>query len=111
MIIYGVSTSCQSVCVQPYMQLAIPSEDLGRATGMILFGSSIGGTIFNSAYNIFYNSKYAHAMELGGGEHLAQAVTETFSLLSVLSAICGVGIVVLALVLIPKAAKKTAETV
>jgi len=110
MLIYGVATSCQSVCVQPYMQLAIQPADLGRATGMILFGSSIGSTIFNSAYNVFYNYKYAAAMELGGGVHLAQAVSETFSLLSVLSAVCGVGILVLALTLIPRVkAKKTSH--
>ena len=101
MLIFGVGTSCQSVTIQPYMQLGVEQDRMGTATANLLFGSSIGGTVFSAVYNIFYNIKYAAAAAQGGGEHIAQAIAETFSAAAIFSAICGLLIVLVALLLIP----------
>jgi hypothetical protein len=82
--------------------VSLPQEALGIATAMVSFAGSIGGAVFNAFYNIIYNSKYAEAVELGGGEHLSHAVAEVFSSMSVLTAVCGALIVLVTFVLIPK---------
>ena len=97
MLLFGIGTSCQSVCIQPYMQMSVSAADMGMATAMIQFANSVGVVIFNAFYNISYNMRYAHAMELGGGEHLAEAVAETFSSMSLLSAVTGLIIILFAL--------------
>ena len=106
MLIFGLGTSCQSVCIQPYMQLTVPPAKLGSAAAMVLFANSIGVVIFNAFYNIFYNARYAEAMVQGGGAKLAEGIAETFSCISILSAVCGAAIVILALWLVPS--RKTA---
>lgn len=102
MIVFGVGSSFQAVSIQPYMQVSVEPRDMGIASAMILFANSLGVAIFNAIYNIFYNARYAAAMELGGGEHLAIAMADTFSAMAVFSAACGATLVVLALVLIPR---------
>lgn len=101
MLIFGVGTSCQSVCIQPYMQMAVPSTQLGIAASMVQFANSIGVVIFNAFYNIFYNARYSAAMAQGGGPRLAEAIAETFSCISILSAVCGLCIMALTLWLVP----------
>lgn len=108
MLIFGVGTSCQAVSIQPYMQIAVPPQEMGIASALLMFANSIGVAIFNAFYNIFYNSKYSAAMELGGGPYLARAIAETFSAMAVLSAVCAVILVVIALVLIPSRRTKKA---
>jgi MFS family permease len=102
MIIFGIGSSCHTVAIQPYMQLAMEPENLGIATALVLFANSFGVAMVNGVYNIFYNAKYAAAMEAGGGAHLAQAIAETFSVMAVLSAICGVILAVVTVILIPR---------
>lgn len=102
MLLFGVSTSCQATAIQLYVQVTLPQKELGVAAAMVSFSGSIGSAIFNAAYNIVYNSKYAAAMELGGGEHLAHAITEVFSSMSILTGVCGALIVAVTLLLIPK---------
>ena len=106
MLIFGVGTSCQSVTIQPYMQLGVEQDRMGTATANLLFGSSIGGTVFSAVYNIFYNIKYAAAAAQGGGEHIAQAIAETFSAAAIFSAICGLLIMLAVLLLIPGKKKR-----
>lgn len=72
------------------------------ALPMILFSNSFGVAIFNAVYNIFYNARYAQAVALGGGEHLAAAMADTFSAMAAFSTVCGAILFVLALVLIPR---------
>lgn len=109
MLLFGVSTSCQATAIQLYVQVSLPQEELGVAAAMVSFAGSIGGAIFNAAYNIVYNSKYAAAMELGGGEHLAHAISDVFSSMSVLTGVCGALIVIVTLLLIPKGRGGRAE--
>lgn len=107
MLIFGVGTSCQTVSIQPYMQIAVAPQEMGIAAALLMFANSIGVAIFNAFYNIFYNAKYTAAMELGGGIHLAKGIAETFSAMALLSAVCGAVLVVITLLLIPR--KKTAK--
>lgn len=100
MILFGIGTSCQSVCIQPYMQMSVPPSDMGIAAAMVQFANSVGTVIFNAFYNIFYNARYSAAMELGGGEHLAQAISQVFSLVALLSAASGVLIVLFTLLIV-----------
>lgn len=102
MLLYGVGTSLQSVCVQPYMQLSVQTEDLGIAVAMVQFSNSLGSVVFNAFYNIFYNMKYTQAMAAGGGIHWARAMAEVMSCVSLLSAVSGAVIIVLALHFIPR---------
>lgn len=102
MLIFGLGTSCQSVCIQPYMQIAVSPTDMGGAAAMVQFANSVGVVIFSAFYNIFYNARYAEAMALGGGHHLAEAIADTFSCVSLLSAVCGIAVIVLTLRFIPK---------
>lgn len=102
MLLFGVGTSCQSVCIQPYMQMTVSPTDMGVAAAMVQFANSVGVVIFNAFYNIVYNARYAQAMQAGGGEHLAQAVSETFSYMSLLSAVTGAVIIVFTLCLVKK---------
>lgn len=97
MLLFGIGTSCQSVCIQPYMQMTVSPSDMGVAAAMIQFANSVGVVIFSACNNIVYNARYAQAMQLGGSEHLAQAVAETFSLMSLLSAGSGIIIIVFTL--------------
>lgn len=102
MLIFGISTSSQAVCINPYMQLSVRHEEMGMATAMIYFSNSVGVVMFNSFYNIFYNAKYAAAMAAGGGIHLRQAVADVFSVMSLVSAAGGLVILAAAFLLIPK---------
>ncbi len=102
MIVFGVGSCFQAVSIQPYMQVSVDPRDMGIASAMILFANSFGVAIFNAVYNIFYNARYAAAVEMGGGEHLATAMADTFSAMAIFSAVCGAILVVLALVLIPR---------
>lgn len=105
MLIFGLGTSCQSVCIQPYMQMTVSPADMGGATATVQFANSVGVVIFNAFYNIFYNARYAEAMSMGGGPHLAQAIAETFSCMSIVSAVGGIIIVALTLRFIPQKAR------
>ena len=102
MLLFGIGTSCQSVCVQPYMQATISPTDMGVAASMVQFANSVGVVIFNAFYNVCYNVRYSEAMLAGGGEHLAQAVSETFSDMSLLSAATGAVLIVFTLCLVKK---------
>lgn len=102
MILFGVSTSCQATALQLYIQVSLPQEQLGTASAMAAFSGSVGSAIFNAVYNIIYNAKYAAAMELGGGEHLAHAISDVFSAMAILTGVCGALIVVVTFLLIPK---------
>lgn len=102
MLVFGLGTSCQSVCIQPYMQIAVSPTDMGGAAAMVQFANSVGVVIFSAFYNIFYNARYTQAMELGGGVHLAEAIADTFSCVSLLSAVCGLAVIALTLRFIPK---------
>lgn len=101
MLLFGVGTSCQSVCIQPYMQIAVSPADMGEAAAMVQFANSVGVVIFNAFYNIFYNSRCAQAIAMGGGPLLAQAVSETFSCVSLLSAAGGVAVILMTLRFVP----------
>lgn len=102
MILFGVATSCQATAVQLCVQVSLPQKDLGVASSMVIFGNSVGSALYNAFYNIVYNSKYNAAMALGGGEHMAQAMTDVFSAMSILSAVCGVAIVILNILIVPQ---------
>lgn len=104
MLLFGIGTSCQSVCIQPYMQMTVSPTDMGVAAAMVQFANSVGVVIFSAFYNIVYNARYAQAMQAGGGEHLAQAVSETFSYMSLLSAVTGAVIIVFTFCLVKKKA-------
>lgn len=108
MLIFGVGSCFQAVSIQPYMQIAVGPGDIGVASAMVLFANSVGVAMFNAFYNIFYNARYA-AMMAGDGHGLAGVITGTFSATSRLSAVCGVLLIVLALILIPR--KKGAPTI
>lgn len=108
MLIFGVGTSFQAVSIQPYMQIAVEPQEMGIAAALLMFANSIGVAVFNAFYNIFYNAKYSAAMALGGGSHLAQAIAETFSSMAVLSAVCGVVLIGVTLLLIPRKKRKCA---
>jgi len=106
MLLFGVSTSCQSTAIQLNIQVYLPQERMGVASAMVSFGGSIGGALFSAVYNIVYNARYAWAMEMGGGVWLSQAVTEVFSAIAVLTGVCGGLIVVHTLILIPREKKQ-----
>lgn len=108
MLIFGVGTSFQAVSIQPYMQIAVEPQEMGIAAALLMFANSIGVAMFNAFYNIFYNAKYSAAMALGGGGHLAQAIAETFSAMAVLSAVCGVILIGVTLLLIPRKKRECA---
>lgn len=107
MLIFGLGTSCQSVCIQPYMQMTVSPTDMGGATAMVQFANSVGVVVFNAIYNILYNARYEKAMALGGGPHLAQAISETFSAVSLVSAAGGIAIMILTLCFVPKRTSMT----
>lgn len=105
MLIFGVGTSCQSVSIQPYMHLGLDPRDIGIATAMLQFGSSVGSVLFNAFYTIFYNGRYEAAVSTFGEAGTSIAVAETFSALSLFSAASGALIAAVALFLIPKLRK------
>lgn len=102
MLIFGIGTCCQAVSIQPYMQMAMEPQRMGIAAALLLFANSAGVAIFNAFYNIFYNGKYTQAMALGGGPHLAEAISRVFSAMAVLSCVSGLLLVVITLLLIPR---------
>ena len=110
MLIFGIGSCFQAVSIQPYMQVSVEPEDMGIASAMILFANSFGLVAFNAAYNIFYNARYAQAIEQGGGDHIAAAMAETFSAMAAFSAVCGAVLILLALILIPRGDKKEERT-
>lgn len=108
MLIFGLGTSCQSVSIQPYMHLEMDPQDIGIATAMIQFGSSVGSVLFTAFYTIFYNLKYASAVSAFGEAGIPLAVSQTFSALSLFSAVSGALIAAVAVFLIPKRRKAAA---
>lgn len=102
MLLFGVGTSCQVVSVQPYTQLTVSGEVMGGAMGSLQFASALSGMVYAIIYNMLYNARYNAAMAAGGGVHLSQAIIEVFSFLSVITAVCGVAIVLLTLWMIPR---------
>ena len=102
MLIFGVSTTCQAVGVQPFTQLTVSNEDMGGAMGSLQFASALSGMVYTVIYNVLYNTRYDAAMAAGGGEHLSRAITEVFSNLSLITAGCGLAIIALTLWLIPR---------
>lgn len=105
MLFFGVGTSCQSVSIQPYMQIGMDPRDIGIATAMLQFGSSIGSLVFNAFYSIFYNARYATAVAAYGDAGIPVAVAQTFSALSLVTAVSGALIAAIALFLIPRLGK------
>lgn len=105
MLFFGVGTSCQSVSIQPYMHLEVAPHEIGIATAMLQFGSSIGSLLFNAFYTIFYNSEYTAAVTACGEAGIPLAVARTFSALSLFTAASGVLIAAVALFLVPKSGK------
>ena len=105
MLIFGVGTSCQSVCIQPYMQMAVDARDMGGAVAMVQFANSIGVVVFSSIYSILYNTRYFAARQ-PGGTGAAVAVAKTFSDVALLSALAGLGICVATLLLIPRRVRR-----
>lgn len=101
MMFFGVGTSCQSVSIQPYMHLGLNPADIGIATAMLQFGSSVGSVLFNAFYTIFYNNRY-EAAAVFGEAGTAIAVAETFSALALFSAAAGALIAAVAIFLVPK---------
>lgn len=107
MLIFGVGTCCQAVSIQPYMQMAMEPQRMGIAAALLLFANAAGVAIFNAFYNIFYNSKYAQAMALGGGTRLiGEAISQVFSAMAILSAISGVLLAAITLILIPRQGRR-----
>lgn len=104
MMIFGVGTSCQSVSIQPYMHLGLDPADIGIATAMLQFGSSVGSVLFNAFYTIFYNSRFEAAAALGEAG-TAIAVSETFTALALFSAASGALIAAVAIVMVPRRRK------
>lgn|GEM_PF-2177234 len=102
MLIFGVGTSFQTVSIQPYMQMAVAPQEMGVASGLLMFANAIGVAVFSAFYNIFYNAKYNAAMSLGGGVHLARAIAETFSAMAIVSAVSGGILVIITLILVPR---------
>jgi len=88
MIIFGIGTSCQSVCIQPYMISSIPSKELGAATSMTAFGNSLGIAVTTAIYGILYNDNYNTS-----GLALRQSMADTFSIMAVICGISGVFII------------------
>lgn len=109
MILFGVATSCQATAVQLCVQVSLPQKDLGIASSMVIFGNSVGSALYNAFYNVVYNGKYNAAEALGGGEHMAQAMTDVFTSMALLSAICGVLIVIVNVLIVPKQPRPEAE--
>ena len=109
MILFGIATSCQATAIQLCVQVSVPQKDLGIGSSMVIFGNSIGSAIYSAFYNVVYNSKYNEAIALGGGEHLSRAITEVFSAISLLSAICGVLVVIANLLIVPKEPQRETE--
>lgn len=107
MLLFGVGTSCQSVCIQPYMQMAVDARDMGSAVAMVQFANSIGIVVFTSVYSILYSARYLAAMQ-PGGRGAAFAVAETFSGVALLSVLAGLGICAATLLLIPRRARGAA---
>lgn len=110
MLIFGVGTSCQSVTIQPYMHLGLEPKDIGIATAMLQFGSSVGSVLFNAFYTIFYNGRYEAAVSTLGEAGVPVAVAETFSALSLFSAVSGALIAAVALFLIPRPGRAQAKS-
>lgn len=104
MVIFGIGTSLQSVCIQPYMQRGIPAQELGSAISVIQFANSIGVVLFTSVYSILYNARYLAAIQ-PGGQGPAAAVAQTFSGLAFLSTLAGICICAATLHFIPSARK------
>lgn len=109
--IYGVMAvigvcSCVSNSFPLYAQITLPQKRVGLASSMIMFGSSFGTAVCSAVYNVVYNGRYQRAMELGGGEHLADAIAEIFSIMARFTIACGVIITVCTLLLVPRGEPK-----
>lgn len=107
MLLFGVGTSCQSVCIQPYVQLVTPQEEMGSVTSLVQFSNSIGTVLFSSVYSVLYNARYLAATQ-PGGSGAAAAVAETFSGVSLLSMLAGLGICLATFLLMPRAGRTRA---
>jgi len=59
MILFGLATSCQSISMQPYMQLTIPPTRIGIASSLISFSTTLGSTLIGAVNTIYFNSRYA----------------------------------------------------
>lgn len=105
MLVFGVGSCFQAVSIQPYMQTAVEPKDMGVASAMILFANSIGIAVFNAFYNIVYNAKY-NAVAAGTDGTVSQVIVETFSAMSILSAVCGGILILCVLRLIPSTTER-----
>ncbi len=59
MIVYGLATCCQSISLQPYMQLTIPAERVGIAASLISFSTTLGSTLISAVNTVYFNSRYS----------------------------------------------------
>lgn len=73
MVVYGLATSCQSISMQPYMQLSIPPERVGIASSLIAFSTTLGSTLIGAANTIYFNARYSIARTVP--EALQQSMT------------------------------------
>lgn len=105
MAVIGIC-SCVSNSFPLYAQITLPQRRVGMASSMIMFGSSFGTAVCSAVYNVVYNQRYQRAMELGGGEHLADAIAEIFSIMARFTVACGVIITVCTLLLVPRGEPK-----
>ena len=107
MIIFGFATSCQAVCIHPYVQLFVKPEEAGSASSMVQFSNSFGVVIFNAIYSIIYNAKYDAAMLPNSSYTVEEAVASTFSTMSVVTIFSGIAMFLVAffMIKVPKKAK------
>ncbi|MCL2367444.1 MAG: MFS transporter [Oscillospiraceae bacterium] len=105
--VFGLGTSAQSVTIQPYMQRKAPPEDLGSATSVLIFVSTMGFVLYNLIQGIVFNAQYAaNTLPGGGGE--SQAVLNTFTTMSFVSLAGGLLVLAATLALFPR--HKRSET-
>ncbi len=110
MLLFGVGTSSQSVCVQPYMQLTVSSRDMGTATSMVQFANSLGTILFSAFYNIIFNARYLRASQSGIPGAEGMAVATVFSAASAVTAVSGAVIIALTLLFVVRAEDAAARS-
>ncbi len=58
MLLFGLATSCQSVSLQPYMQLTVPPAHIGVASSLISFSTTLGSTLIGVVNTVYFNTRY-----------------------------------------------------
>ncbi|MBR1779945.1 MAG: MFS transporter [Oscillospiraceae bacterium] len=73
MIVFGLATSCQSISMQPYMQLTVSPARIGIASSLISFSTTLGSTLIGAVNTIYFNARYSIARNVP--EPLRQAMS------------------------------------